>query len=137
MSCCSGAKQTRTLTVVVSFRPSAQENYNITLTATGSAGRWTGQGQLDIDFGQGNSCGAKLLAGVLRLAVRADLTCGDGANPVIGGHLDVTVPGTTARYHLRSIPLACVAGGPVCSAEWDYVFLGQYFGGASISVSGK
>lgn len=137
MSCCKGAKQARTLTVKVSFRPSATENYNLTITALGSAGHWTGRAQVDIDFGEGTACGTRQLTGVRRIAIGVDLTCADGPSPVLGGFLDLTIPGTTTRYHLRSVPLDCVAGGPKCTAEWGSVFLGQYFGGASISVSGQ
>lgn len=137
MSCCSGVKQARTLTIKLSFRPTASENYNLTIVATGSAGRWTGRAGANIDFGEAGGCGTKLLSGVQAISVRADLTCAENDNPVLGGFLDLIIPGTTSRFHLKSVPLTCVDGGPTCSAEWEYVFLGQYFGGGSILVTGQ
>ncbi len=136
MSCCSGPTQTRRMSVVIAFRPTLDQQFQIVVPLQGRNGLWKGRESKTFDFGSISSCGSKPPIGVQEVSFKIELQCAEAEALLITGFMDIRVAKTLSRFTLPSAVMDCPQGGPGCLIEWPYLFLNQYLGNASVTARG-
>lgn len=137
MSCCSGDTQTRQMSVIVKFRPSLSQEFQLKFQLKGRNGKWNGRGTGTYNFGEELSCGVRPLTGEQEVSMKMELLCSEnGDSSTISGFIDLKFDKTTTRFTLPSVILDCPRGGPGCVAEWPILFFNHFLGNGSLVVRG-
>ncbi len=136
MSCCNGRTQTRKMSVIIAFRPTLDQQFQLRVNLQGRNGLWKGRNTGTFNFGTAIGCGNKPPLGVQDVSFKIQLQCTEGESLAITGFMDIQVAKTTNRFNLPATVMDCPRGGPGCLIEWPYLFLNEYLGNASITVRG-
>lgn len=137
MSCCSGDTQTRKMSVIIKFRPSINQEFQLKFQLKGRNGKWNGRGSGTYDFGSELSCGVRPLTGEQEVSMKMELLCNENdGNLTISGFIDLKFDKTNTRFTLIPTVLDCPRGGPGCLAEWPIIFFNHFLGNGSLTVRG-
>ncbi len=135
MSCCSGQTQTRKMSVIITFRPASDQQFQLRMALQGRNGLWKGRGTGTFNFGS-DIHSSKPPLGIQDVSFKIELQCSEGNNLTITGFVDIQVANTISRFNLPAAVMDCPRGGPGCLIEWPYLFFNEYLGNGSITVRG-